>query len=158
MQKAKPKRDADFDSAGSYGFDAVSDSVDGVDLPGNYLPERDFPDDAVEYTGNYESDTAAEIAQVKKDFSALDLERKKASQTIEASRDTDYVVQVVFLDRKQRDAFLSQTGWDKYGKRYVNGLELARQLGVELPESNYKPPKPKTDKTLSAFALDLRDL
>lgn len=158
MPKTKPKRDADFDSMGSYDFDVLSDSADGVDLPGDYLPERDFPSDAVTYTGNYEADTAAEIAQIKKDFSALDLERKKASQTIEASRDTDYVIQVVFLDHKQRDAFLSQTGWDKHGKRYVNGLELARQLGVELPESNYKPPKPKTDKTLSAFALDLEDL
>lgn len=161
MPKAPKTHKSDgqgFDLVDDFGFDDLSESIDGIDLRGDYTPERDSPEDSVEYSDSYERDTKAELDAIKKDFSELDKQRKQATKTIEASRDTDYAIQVIFLDHKQRDAFLEQSGWHKHGKRYVNGLELAKAMGIELPESNFRPPKPRTDKTLSAFALDLEDL
>lgn len=133
---------------------AESAENDGVALLGNLLPNRDAPEDGAEYTGDFEHDAARDIERIKQDFSHIDEERRKAARTIGASRDVDFVIQVVFLDMPQRDAFLKASGWERHGKRYVNGLELAKAMGIELPESAYRPPKPRIDKTWSKYALE----
>lgn len=142
--------------AGSLNFDLENgySTPDGLDLVGDYSP------DSAELDGDppegYEGQTRAEAERV---LSQVEQARVDAQKRIDSSNDMDYFFCVVFLSMEQRDAFLAATGWDEYGARYVNGLELARKLGVKLPESFYKPPvRTGADKSMLEFALDMDEL
>lgn len=128
--------------------------VDGVDLPGDVRPDRAEPTDQIDYTGDYSRDAALDLQQIKKDLSEVDRQRKQAQRVVAASRNVDYTIQIVFLDNNQRDVFLEASGWGRYGRRYINGLALAAALGIELPESSYRPPKSRIDKVWAKFAME----
>lgn len=138
-----------------FAFDLDDDSAadgDGIDLIGDYSP--DGPD--IPHTETYEEQVKHESARIP---SEMDEQRKLAQAHIDASNDFDFFTCIVFTSMAQRDAFLDATRWDAFGKRYIDGLALAKKLGVQLPASAYRPPKREgPDPSLAPFALSLDDL
>lgn len=69
-----------------------------------------------------------------------------AHRRFDANVSGDYYFCVVFLSQVQKRAFLEQTVFGKFAYnsvRFLNGVALAKHLGVELPESPYNPREPK---------------
>lgn len=125
-------------------FDEAPEAPDGVDLLDIDLPEG--LEDEVPVSGKIEEDTLAEANTILRQMKAL---AQRGESQYDLATDFDYYINIVFLSREQRDAFLRAVGWDRYGQRYVNGLALAKALGVELPPVDYRPYEPHPDKKLA---------
>lgn len=153
-KKGKGPRGTAFGFDKPFGTDSSAEEVpDGVDMFGD-LGEGGAtaigePNSAEEVT--FEQASREDADQI---LSSFDEQNKKARERLKAGLDCDFFFCVTFLDSKQREAFLAASGWEKFGRRYVNGLALAKALGIELPESAYKPSEPKLDKAYAEFALD----
>ena len=60
---------------------------------------------------------------------------KNAEAEIAAGGDVDYYCCLVFVTEAQKRQFLSQAGWEQFAdeaQQYVNGVALAKHLGVKL--------------------------
>jgi len=70
--------------------------------------------------------------------------KKKQQDEYRDETDVNYYFCVCFQNMAQRDAFLTATGWDKPGARFVDGLKLAASLGVDIKPVNLprKPARP----------------
>jgi hypothetical protein len=96
--------------------------------------------------GMFEEAAKEEVGDTLKRMKALSV---AATARFEANTDVGYFLCVCFMDHHQVQAFLDATGWDKFNGgegRYVNGVDLARSMGVELPPSAFKPFEPKVEK------------
>jgi hypothetical protein len=157
--KPKKLKDFDFDTIDNDlsfelidPFEAQSHIPDGVDLLGEYEPPRSSPEEGVSYSGEFEHDTKQENLAI---YADLKNQEKAARARLNAGLEVDFFFCVTFLDNAQRQAFLEATGWDKFGQRYLNGVELAKAMNIALPESAYKPSEGKPDKKLEEFALNI---
>lgn len=100
-------------------------------------------------TGDVEVDSAADLDAVQAGF------RKRA--TADKSRkhlatDSEYWACLCFQTRAQKDAFLTALNLIQFGDKYLDGREVARALGVSIPDE--KPPyhdTAKVDKTWAQF-------
>ena len=57
--------------------------------------------------------------------------------------DPEYWVCVCFQSREQKEEFLAKAGWLDLGEKYLDGLEVARRLGVAvlpIPLDTKTPP------------------
>ena len=102
-------------------------------------------------TDSVETDAAAELDAVQAGF------RERAQQEAERfqdATDTGYYTCVVFSNRAQNDAFLEAIG--KLGKDdlYLDGRDLARIMGIDLPPDGGGGTPGRIDK---AFAGMVRD-
>ena len=93
---------------------------------------RDDPLAGVEYTGNIEADSAAELDALAQGFrQRRDAEEKR----FKAATDSEYWFAVCFKDRASKDEFLKTIKAVRLGDKYVDGHALARLLGVDLEGS-----------------------
>jgi hypothetical protein len=56
-----------------------------------------------------------------------------ASERFQTTVDSEYWFCVSFDTRAQKHAFLRALGWDGQGGKFLDGIELARQMGIVLP-------------------------
>jgi hypothetical protein len=90
---------------------------------GDPLEDVDYGSDDLEISADNEM--TAIVQQIK--------EQKKAQQDrFRIARDPDYWCALCFQSHEQRDQFLDIIGWRDLGEKYLNGLEVARRLGVEV--------------------------
>ncbi len=88
--------------------------------------------------GDIETDAAAEVKILSDTFSG----RAKLEQArFELATDSEFWFAVYFQNREQKEIFLKFMDWFETGDKYLNGLALAEELGIELPL--VKLPKPK---------------
>ncbi len=95
-------------------------------------PEPD-PLADVEYTGDLEADSRAELAELHRGF------RERAAREDERfllATDSEYWFCVCFKSRLDKDAFLAAAGLVVIGDKYLDGYATARALGVPMPTSN----------------------
>jgi hypothetical protein len=59
---------------------------------------------------------------------------QKAEQQYRDAVDTEFWFCVCFQSREQKDAFIRALGWGDLGDKHMDGIELARRLGVEIPD------------------------
>ena len=92
---------------------------------------------AVDYIeGNLEQSAANEESEILR----LLKEKKKALfDQYRLNYDTDYWCALCFQSHEQRDEFLSKSGWSALDGKYVNGLEIARRLGLDVKPITLKP-------------------
>lgn len=144
-KKIKDDDDIDFDPAVEDQDDSSLDSL----FQNYYTPDFDSSD-APEDEGFIE---AAE-GQHKKmlgDFEQADKILTNTKSAVVSGVDTNYYFCVVFVSEEQKNAFLQASGWDEYGgKRFLNGIEIAQAMGIELP-SAYLATDSKPDKSLAEF-------
>lgn len=87
----------------------------------------------LESTSDIEADSAADIGAIAAGF------RERAKQEAERFKTataTDYYTCLVFQSGEQLTAFLRAVGVGSPGDMFIDGLELADRLGVELPKAS----------------------
>lgn len=117
--------------------------------PGLSSRTTGFATDEADY--DYEVDAGEELDDSRRAF------RERAAKEQErfaAVTDSEFWVAVCFATREHKEAFLAALYL--HDDKYVNGHELARQLGIDLPSigkpSCARPPSSK----LTALALPVR--
>ena len=91
------------------------------------------------------------------------VERAKAEQKrFDMVTDTNYYAVLCFETQEQRDEFfdaLSSRGLvpPKRGNRYVNGLEVAKAIGVEIKSPRVTWPKQRNPRTPTGQVPEERD-
>lgn len=105
--------------------------------------------DSVNFTGDYEYDAELELSETLRGFK----ERAKAeAERFKNATDTEYWACFCFQTREQKDVFLKALDLIQFGDKYLDGVRVAEQLGVELPEANIKyNTSEKIDKTWVEF-------
>lgn len=115
------------------------------------------PLENVEYTGDLETDSRAELEAINSAASAgiKDNARRERENKI-AENDTEYWFCVCFLSRQQKDEFLEKTGWQIIGNKYLSGSWLAERMGIELTASTGRAiPQYRIDKKWAEMAQPL---
>lgn len=103
----------------------------------------------VPVTGDPERDAAAELGAVEESFRQRLAEEKRRFRH---ATDVEYHFTAVFTDRRQRDAFLKAAGQEP--ARFIDGRQLAHQLGIALPAPIIGAPKePSPDQRLADLVM-----
>jgi hypothetical protein len=112
------------------------------------------PLDGVEYTGDPEKDSVTEATLT---LEALqNKERKKAlRERLKLTEDSEYWCALCFETREQKNAFLKAVGAFEEGDKYLDGVGMAKRLGIDLPASGmaYRPTA-RENKRLLALVRD----
>lgn len=70
------------------------------------------------------------------------IERKRAqAERFRITDDPEYFLCLCFQSRDQKNEFIMASGWGDLGEKYINGLEVARRLGVSVNVIQLEPPK-----------------
>lgn len=97
-----------------------------------------------------------ENAQVLTEFEVADKSQrlKNAKDAVNSGVDYSYFFCVVFVSEEQKQQFLSAVGWEKYGgARFLNGVEMARDMGVALDPA-YLATEAHADKKLTDYETE----
>lgn len=58
---------------------------------------------------------------------------------------------ICFQSREQKEEFLRLAGWLQLGDKYLDGLEVAEKMGMQIGHMTPKVRKVKIDKTWKEF-------
>ena len=102
-----------------------------------------------EQTGNPEIDSKADLDEVQKSFrERIEMENERFQNTT----DSEYWFAVCFQTREQKEAFLKAMNLFLIGDKYLDGVEVAKQLGINIPAANINYlPNGKVDKDFVKF-------
>lgn len=105
-----------------------------------------------ELTGDPETDSRADLDAVKQGFrNRLKAENKRK---VDAT-DSEYWFCMCFQSRAQSEAFLREIGWRKFGDKYLDGVKVAKMMGIELPDDEVPyVAEPKIDKAWAGLVAD----
>ena len=149
-KKIIPDDDVDFEIEEDQG-DADDSSLDA--LFQNYF-EPDFDSSDAPDDETFVEAAEAQHQKMLGDFEQADNQIKVLTNTkaaVVSGVDTDYFFCVVFVSEEQKKAFIEASGWGQYGgARYLNGIEMAREMGIDLPPA-YLATDAKPDKSLAEF-------
>ena len=100
-------------------------------------------------TGNPEKDAKADLDEVQKSFR----ERiKTENNRFKNTTDNEYWFAMCFQTREQKEAFLKAMNLFLICDKYLDGVEVAKQLGINIPEANVNYlPDGKVDKDFAKF-------
>lgn len=106
-------------------------------------PLKDLPD-----VDDPQESTELEVTALQAGF------RERAAQ--EAARFGEvtaggYYIVLVFVNEDQADAWADASGVDHKGEAFLDGRELARKMGIELPPATAKVSKPNVNKKYAAL-------
>lgn len=91
--------------------------------------EEDDPFADVEYTDDMEQDAKVEISEALK---AIKEEKKRRREAFRIIVDPEFWFAVCFQSREQKEEFLKLVDWYRLGDKYLDGLELAELLDVDI--------------------------
>jgi len=81
---------------------------------------------------------------------ALEALKERGARTrrqMEVDTDIGYYVVIVFQSSEQRKAFCERAGWTTgLGDRYIDGLQLAAKMGIEIRREPWRPFAPVPSK------------
>lgn len=102
-------------------------------------------------TGNVELDSKADLDEVQASFrKRIKMENSRFQNTT----DSEYWFAVCFQTRAQKEAFLKAMGLFLMGDKYLDGIEVAKKLGIDIPSENVKfLPEGKVDKDFAKFVM-----
>jgi len=111
-------------------FKRLPDIETMFNLDGDPLEDVDFDPNDLEASATAEMSEIVRLIREKK---------KESADRFRIADDTDYWVALCFQCREQRDEFLRKAGWSDLGEKYLNGLEIARRLGIDVKVYDIKP-------------------
>lgn len=93
--------------------------------------------DTGDLTENGEQEISAALAAIK-------AEKKQRRDQYRVLTDPNFYLVVCFQSTDQKDEFLGKAGWAEPGTKYLDGLEIAAKLGVDvqpinLPRKSVRP-------------------
>jgi len=131
MKTYKPKQKSKtVSTAPRKTFKRLPDIETMFNVDGDPLEDVDFDPNDLEASATAEMSEIVRLIKEKK---------KESSDRFRTANDTDYWVALCFQCREQRDEFLRKAGWSDLGEKYLNGLEIARRLGVDVEVFDLKP-------------------
>lgn len=126
----------------------------GGDVTFDETPEvASDPFAGVQYTGDVETDAKKEISALLAGFQqrAAAEEKRRRQAT-----DSEFWFCVCFPTREEKDAFLRAIDMFEHGDKYLDGMKLAKKLGIDnLPASGVTFPDPRIDPKFAALARDM---
>lgn len=84
----------------------------------------------VEYTGDLETDTNAELDALAAGFRER---TKREDERFRLATDSEYWFVLCFRSREEKDAFVTSARLMHVGDKYLDGQAAAAVLGVEMP-------------------------
>lgn len=101
-------------------------------------------------TGDAEADSLADLDEVKRGFR----ERAKAeNDRFQNVTDSEYWFAMCFKTREQKERFLVAMNWIQFGDKYLPGDEVAKLMGVDLPQVDLGKTEPRVDKDYAGLSL-----
>jgi len=100
--------------------------------PDDDLPSIPNPLEGLPVLPGAQENADQEISAVRK---ALKLADRTAHDRFVLAMDSEYWFSVIFQSREQKETFLNLLGWMIVGDKYLDGLELARRMGLRLPQT-----------------------
>ncbi|MDV8024955.1 hypothetical protein [Rhodococcus sp. IEGM 1330] len=97
-----------------------------------YQPHPDVLAD-VEYTGNLEEDSTAEVAALQQGLSG---HAKEWAAKFKTMNDSEFWCAFCFESRAHKERFLQLLSLSELGDKYLDGHEAAKRLGLELDEKS----------------------
>lgn len=123
------------------------DALGGLSL----ADDEAIPADAGGFDGvNVEEEAQAEISEALRAF-RKDAER--ASERMLDNTDSGFYICMGFPTRAHKDEFLRKSGIDQAGDRYLDGMEVARILGIRMETPVPAMPNFHMDATLRGMAV-----
>lgn len=106
--------------------------------------------DDIEYTGNAEVDSKAELNEFQKQAKE-ELRREKKRQ--DEMFDSEFWLAIYFQNRSQKESFLAGLALliESAGDKYIDGQLLAAKLGIELPKASEIKAQNKISATWNEF-------
>lgn len=83
-------------------------------------------------SGKLEQAAKKELTEYQKAFKER---AKQEERRFELATDTEYWTCLCFQSREQAEAFAQAVDWMPEGQKYVDGVQVARALGIELLEA-----------------------
>lgn len=118
----------------------ISRRAKGRDYPDfdSMFDADDNPLEGIEYSGDIQASADREMSAVE-----LEIERNRAAsaERFRIGTDEGYYFVVCFQTEEQKKEFLQKVGWLDDGDKYLNGLEIAEKLGIELEIIPIEPRK-----------------
>jgi len=90
----------------------------------------------------------AEMSEILKKFKA---QAKEEQKLFVENVDSEYWVAVCFQSRDQKEKFLELAGWLQYGDKYLDGLEVADAMGIDIKAMTPAIRKVKIEKDWKEF-------
>ncbi len=103
----------------------------------------------VPVSGDLEKDCKVELSETLKAFKKR---AKDENYRMQNATDSEHWIAVSFQTRDQKEAFLKSMDWLKFGDKYLDGEELAKQQAIELPASPLKMPREAAKDKLRSMA------
>lgn len=157
-RKAKPQPADDLEAllaAGSTDLDDFDtardmDAVDDLDLS---EPEESGAEDDRPFA-EIAREELKELEEERLKRDAFHRARKAEQATRDDVGDSDFFACIVFQSKKQRDEFLRKVGWQRLleERQFIDGLLLARHLGVSIEEPTPKPLRHRSNRKLLELA------
>lgn len=94
----------------------------------DHLDEHPDPIEWDEPTGEIEIDSANEVAAVSDYIARRNAETRRFTN----ATDTEFWFSVFFPSREHKEAFLQAIGATSLGDKYIGGIDLAEQLGINV--------------------------
>lgn len=142
MKKPRPvlekkKQGVDLEKRGVSLSAKTAKSLARVPALETLFEDEGDPLEDVEYNdADLERSADAEMSEILRQIK----ERRQADRDrFRVARDPDYFLVLCFQSHEQRDEFLTKSGWGKADNRYLNGLEIARRLGINVEPIEIKP-------------------
>ena len=125
-----------LDALGSLDDDDALDNLDGLDTL-----DRLSAEDAPTYTqkpvetGDLEKDSENELNEVLAGFKAR---ARAEDDRFKLATDSEYWVCICLQSRSQVEAFIQALGIGKGDEKYLDGLKVAKKLGLsqQIPDAN----------------------
>ena len=99
------------------------------DFNAYYMPEPGISTRGLPDTGDPEENVEQEIGAV---LAAILREKEERRAIFALQIDVNYFFSVVFQSVEQKEEFLKAVGWDDLGMHHLDGLEVARRMGVSI--------------------------
>ena len=96
---------------------------------------------------NFEHDLTLDMTELGDQFAAIREARASQADAVDLANDTEFWIAVYFQTREQSLAFTDAIGTST--NKYIDGLEMARLLKIDLPERKGKYKVGKIDAKLA---------
>lgn len=91
-----------------------------------------------EYDGSIQESADREMSAVEAEIEA---NRAASAERFRIGTDEGYYLVMCFQTTEQKEQFLERAGWQNMGDKYINGLEVAQKLGVNIDVIPIEPRK-----------------
>lgn len=127
---------------------------DSITLAGSGITLAGRDDDLEPMPGPEEAEAEA-LAEVSEILSGFRGRAKREDQRFVDATDSEYWVAICFQTRDQKEEFLQKAKWADLGDKYLDGMAVAKVMGIKLQSRIPALPSLRLDRRLQALARTL---